>query len=197
MYARPISMGYIHSQNDLSPPKGYVAEAKYNGWGGGVRKRGMPESRHGRPFDDHIQELIAPSVKELRERIDWDFCDVVHCEFMVITPMACSKRVIIAHDCIGGFASECYYWDRTMLMWKSPEPPRYQHWAHFNNVFRPEIWRGDKDIANALEMQLDHNRESDELFYEGFVYKKPFAHYGAKNAWIKQRIQNQILTEGT
>jgi hypothetical protein len=151
--------------------------------------------------------------------IDWDFCDAVHAELMCITEHACPRDTIIVHDCIGGFSSEARLFDRKSLMWLSTppiihtgrsykpldsdpvKPEEYPGWEERGGIYRPKRVRffelddygHSPSQSDALKEQLRFNAMSHHKFYEGFVYKKSLAHYGAKNAWFKQRIQNQIL----
>lgn len=216
-YARPESMGYIHGESDLlkCPPR-FIAEYKYNGWAIGVSPDKV-ETRHGKALPPIIAERARDNIEKLRGMIDWDFCSMVHAELMCITERGCPKDTIIVHDCMGGFSGECAHYDRVSLMWLST-PLAF----HAGNLLKPYLqsgempngWEGESggvwrpkrvrfyehddhghspSLSSALKEQLRFNAQCGEHFYEGFVYKKISAHYGAKNAWFKQRIQNQIL----
>ena len=139
---------------------------------------------------------------------------MVHAELMCITSRGCPVDTIIVHDCMGGFSSECFHYDRQSLMWLGLPP----HVFHAGNLIKPidqcnEGWEGPGGIwkpkrvrfyssdpvyyakthESALYEMMQFNSACDHKFYEGFVYKRISAHYGAKNAWFKQRIQNQLL----
>ena len=110
-------------------------------------------------------------------------------------------------------SAECSLPDRQSLMWLStplmfhagliykPRLPSGVPWEGSGGVWRPKRVRyyeqddhgHSPNILSALKEQLRFNAECGEHFYEGFVYKKISAHYGARNAWFKQRIQNQLL----
>ena len=212
-YSRPESMGYIHDLKDIRHPKGFVAEYKYNGWAVGITPT-MIETRHGNPLPAHVMQSIKGNLARLREMIEWDYCDMVHAELMCLTPNVCPKDTFIVHDCMGGCSEDATHYDRTMWMWKST--PQIFHGGNFSYGVGPNWWldeQGDvwlpkrvkfyehdhhlhcKDAVTAIKQQVRINTEAEQLFYEGFVYKRASAHYGAKNAWFKQRIQNQILKE--
>lgn len=209
-YARPESMGYIHKLSDVSAPKGFLSEYKYNGWAVGISEDKI-ETRHGKPLPPSYQSAVQHNVQLVREMIDWDFCSMIHAELMCLTPNACPKDTIIVHDCMGGFSAECDHFDRVSLMWLGL-PPAVFHagtllkpigpWDERGKIYRPKrvkyydqdgVWYSPSH-DHALKEQLRFNAHSNHLFYEGFIHKKVSARYGAKNAWFKQRIQNQKLT---
>jgi hypothetical protein len=220
-YARPESMGYIHGEKDLMkcPPR-FIAEYKYNGWAVGISPDKV-ETRHGKALPPIIAERARANIEKVRSMIDWDFCSMVHAELLCITERACPKDTIIVHDCMGGYSSECFLSDRQTFMWFLP--PQMFHGGDLMKPYLQEgelrmdggdswdgesggVWRPKRvryydhddhghspDHLSALKDQLRFNSTSGELFYEGFIYKKISAHYGARNAWFKQRIQNQLL----
>lgn len=211
-FARPESMGYIHKPEDLKHPKGFIAEYKYNGWAVGVSQDKVI-TRHGKPLPPHALDASKGNIKDLRNRIDWDFCDMVHIELMCITSRGCPVDTIIVHDCMGGFSSECNHYDRVSLMWLHSWPLVFHGgnlikpicqagiWEDSGGIWKPkrvrfypcdEGWYAE-DAHSALQEMMLFNSACDHKFYEGFVYKKISAQYGAKNAWFKQRIQNQLL----
>jgi hypothetical protein len=213
-FARPETLGYIHSFNELvSYGNNFVTEAKYNGWAVGVAKEGVPITRHHKPLSPNQVKEVSSTLDELRSKIDWSFCEMVHCEFMLITPESCPTNTIIVHDCMGGPSSEYPLFDRKAWMWLGLEPP-ILHAGNIMCVIPDEGLYVPKRVANVLnpylttevEQNIHHsstqrflrdqvifNQMTDELFYEGFVHKKISAKYGQKNAWFKQRIQNQLL----
>ena len=211
-FARPESMGYIHKPSDLSPPKGFIAEYKYNGWAVGI-SRDKVITRHGKPLPPHAIDPAKKNIEDLRNRIDWDFCSMVHAELMGITSRACPVDTLIVHDCMGEYSSECFHYDRQSLMWLGAAP----HVFHAGDLIKPidqcGSWEGSGGIwkpkrvrfyssdptyyakthESALHEMMEFNSACDHKFYEGFVYKRISAQYGAKNAWFKQRIQYQLL----
>lgn len=214
-FARPENMGYIHSPSDVKdPPRGFIAEYKYNGWAVGITEDKVV-TRHGLPLPPHVISKAKDNIARLRGRIDWDFCSMVHAELMCITERGCPKDTLIVHDCMGGFSQECYQYDRVSLMWLGLGPQVF----HAGNLLKPMdqtgLWDGEsggiwkpkrvrfyphdentwyaKSVLSALEEMMLFNEYCKHKFYEGFVFKKISAQYGAKNAWFKRRIQNQIL----
>lgn len=202
---QPDSLGRIRDVDELIdylcpagrwlfPNNKWWAENKYNGWRVLVNRDGVPITRHGKSLAPSIQEAFETTVLSLCGMINWEFCELVDCEFMAITPKACPKGTIVAFDCIGGPSSSYGLDERREAMWLTMPEVFYQSTA--KQVFLPQTHLLDHDKLKAeMSRMINVNLEADQTLHEGFVFKKLSARYGAKKSWFKLRLAETYIKE--